>query len=92
MHLGLVYTVIPSSLFALGLGCKQHRRGLFMLLGIIGVSLLALGIVVELIGVGPVWERLFTFAGALLIAYAHIRNFRQCRKSSDSSCHKRGVK
>ena len=87
VHLWLVYAVIPSSLFALGMGCRQHRRGLFLLIGLAGLSLLTLGILVEHIGWDHAFEQLFTAAGAILIALAHVLNFRACRKSANCECH-----
>jgi len=82
VHLWLVYAVIPTSLFALGVGCKQHKRFSFMLFGLLGLSFLVLGVAVESIGLDHHWEQPFTVTGALFIAFAHIRNFLECRKSS----------
>lgn len=91
VHLSLVYAVIPSSIFALSIGCTQHKRASFLLLGIFGLVFLVLGISVELIELDHEWETPFTVVGALLIVYAHVRNFQQCRKakasaSSDCKC------
>lgn len=87
VHLWLVFVVIPSSLFALSMGCKQHRRRSFMLIGLFGLGFLILGACVDFIGLKHVWEQAFTVLGALFIAFAHVRNFQICRKSKDSSCH-----
>jgi len=87
VHLWLVYAIVPSSLFALGMGCRQHRRGLFILIGLSGLSLLILGILVEQFGWDHTLEQVFTASGAILIAFAHIFNFRACRKSANCACH-----
>jgi hypothetical protein len=87
LHLNLVYVVIPSSLFALGMGCKRHRRRSFMVFGLCGLSFLILGVCIELIGLKHLWEQIFTILGALIIALAHLRNFQMCHKSKDSLCH-----
>ncbi len=79
-HTWLVIAIIPSSLFALGLGCKQHGRGLFLFIGVSGLSFLVLAIFVESLAVDHVFEQVFTVIGAVLIAAAHVRNFQLCRK------------
>lgn len=84
-HLILVYAVVPSSIFALGVGCTQHRRRLFLLIGAVGLSFLGLGLAVESLGMNPFFEKLFTVSGALIVAYAHFRNFKSCRESD--CCH-----
>lgn len=86
LHLWLVYAVIPSSLFALTMGCTQHRRGLLILIGGIGLSFLGLGIAIESTGLSHVWEQIFTVSGAILIAFAHVRNFKHCRQLADCGC------
>lgn len=86
LHIWLVYAVIPSSVFALTLGCKQHKRRLFMVLGGIGLVSLLLGVNVEALGLDHHWEQIFTIAGASLVALAHALNFRQCRLARDCCC------
>ena len=87
VHRCLVYVVIPSSLFALSLGCKQHGRRSFMLIGLCGLGFLILGACADLIGLKHIWEQVFTVLGALFIVFAHARNFQMCRKSACYSCH-----
>jgi len=91
-HLWLVYAVIPSSLFALGMGCMQHKRGSFLLIGLSGLSFLILGASAESIDLSPIYEKLFTVIGALVIAFAHIRNFRACRQSQSCACDNSSAK
>lgn len=86
-HLWLVCMVIPSSLFALGIGCKQHSHLSFMMIGLCGLGFLILGLWVELIGLQHHWEQAFTMVGALFIAFAHVRNFQMCHRSTDCPCH-----
>jgi hypothetical protein len=87
VHVWLIYIVIASSLFALGMGCKQHRRRSFLAIGLCGLGFLILGACVDLIELKQVWEQVFTTLGALFIAFAHGRNFQTCHKSRDCSCH-----
>ena len=86
VHLSLIYAVIPSSLFALGLGCKQHGRRLFLVIGIIGLGFLLLAVAVESMAIDHLWEKVFTVIGALFIAIAHMRNFQNCRNSNNCDC------
>ena len=91
VHLWLVYIVIPCSLFALGMGCKQHRHWSFIVIGLCGVSFLILGACVDLIGLKHAWEKVFTVLGTLLIGFAHIRNFQMCHTSKNCLCHKNNL-
>ena len=86
VHESLVYMVIPSSLISLGLGCRQHSRSSFILVGIIGLSFLVCGIATEQWALNEIWEKLFTMFGAILIVFAHVRNYQLCRASTDCSC------
>lgn len=86
LHFWLVLAIIPSSIFALGMGCKQHKRTQFLFLGFIGLSFLLLGIASEVLGLEHIWERIFTVAGGMLMGLAHVRNFKLCRDTTDCSC------
>ena len=87
LHVLLVYAVMPSSLFALSIGCSQHKRASFMLFGILGITLLVLGISVEILGLDHDWEQRFTLCGALMIAFAHVGNFQKCREAkAENNC------
>lgn len=81
-HFILVYLVIPTSLFALSLGCKQHNRWVFFGVGVVGLLFLLMGISVEALEMDHHWETIFTLIGASLIACAHVFNFTQCRKAA----------
>lgn len=87
VHVWLICIVIPSSLFALGVGCRQHGRRSFLIIGLSGLSFLILGACAELMNLKHTWEQTFTVVGSLLIAFAHLRNFRMCQKTRSCSCH-----
>lgn len=86
MHAWLVYLALPISLFALSMGCRQHRKGLILIFGMVGLAILILGIFVEPLGLDHELETVFTVTGALFIAFAHLRNFLQCKKVNNCHC------
>lgn len=87
VHLWLVYLALPASLLALGIGCAHHKRSLFVILGALGLCSLVFGIAVEPLGLKHSLEPLFTALGALLIMFAHVRNFQLCHNSKNCECH-----
>lgn len=81
-HQLLVLAVIPSSIIALLLGCRQHKDKTVLLLGVIGVLFLVL---IALFGhemLGETWEKVSTVLSSLLIVAAHIRNHFLCQEDS----------
>lgn len=72
-HIAALIFAIPTTLFALGVGYRHHRRALPLLAGIGGLALLAIAVLVyeRTPGETPV-----TIAGSLLIAAAHLSNWR----------------
>ncbi|MCY4182410.1 MAG: MerC domain-containing protein [Gammaproteobacteria bacterium] len=83
-HYMVLFLVLPTSLFALGLGCRKHRGVDILAIGLLGLLVLFL---VPILGedvTGEIGEKALTIAGAAIIAYAHVRNFRLCRQHD---CH-----
>ncbi len=83
-HYAVLFLVLPTSLFALTLGCRKHRRFDILVIGLSGLLVLFL---VPILGeevTGELGEKILTVAGATIIAYAHVRNFRLCRQRD---CH-----
>ena len=78
-HLIMLVFILPTSLVALTVGCRRHRDTLTIALGAVG--LMTLGIAAfwghELFGLFG--ERVVTMLGGLVLASAHIQNFRCCR-------------
>ena len=77
-HFWMIIGVIPSSIYALTLGCKKHERYQLLLLGLVGLFLLVMALIVEDIGITVVGEQSLTLAGATLLAVGHWFNFRLC--------------
>lgn len=79
-HSIMIIVILPISVIALTIGCRQHRDALTMILGAIGLSILT---AMALFGhdmVGVTGERIVTSIGGLILAAAHIRNFLCCRE------------
>lgn len=79
-HEMLVYVVLPTSLIALFLGCRQHRRVNVLGWGLVGVAILVFAAVFGH-DVGELFEKSLTVLGAVLVAIGHTLNFRQCRQA-----------
>jgi hypothetical protein len=80
-HQWLIWGVVPLSGFSLLLGCRKHKNAAVIYFGLVGVgALIASGVLGHAI-LGEAGERWATLAGAVLLAVAHIKNFRLCRQS-----------
>ena len=83
-HRLLLLVVIPSSAAGLGLGCRRHKDRAVVALGLVGLSALCLAAIAGHPALGEEGERFLTLGGAVVIATAHLRNFRLCRRAA---CH-----
>jgi len=94
-HFWMVIAVLPTSLYALTMGCKQHKRYRLLLLGSVGLILLVSAVVLGEAVIGELGEKALTLVGAAFIAYGHYTNFRLCQlrqhqsqsQHQDCSCH-----
>ncbi|WP_461538577.1 MerC domain-containing protein [Spongorhabdus nitratireducens] len=84
-HLGMVVIVVPTSLYALTLGCKKHKNYQLLGIGLAGLAFLLAAVIGEEM-VGEFGEKALTMMGSLLIAYGHFRNYQLCRHAEDCSC------
>jgi hypothetical protein len=85
-HFWMVVAVIPSSIYALALGCKKHNQVSVFIIGALGLSCLLLAVVLGGAMLGEAGEKGLTVLGSLLIAFSHIKNFKLCRKVDDCKC------
>lgn len=86
-HAWMVILVIPTSLYALTMGCKQHKNYSFLALGLLGIALLVSAVLGEE-HITETLEKSLTLAGASLIAWSHLKNYRLCQKhTNDCHCH-----
>ncbi len=84
-HTWMLIAVLPTSLYALTMGCKQHKRYLLLMMGCIGLALMVLAVVIGEHLMGEAGEKIMTLTGAGLVACGHYFNFRLCQMGSNSS-------
>jgi len=87
-HTWMVLAVVPVSIFALTMGCKNHKRYQVLFIGNIGLLILS---VVAFFGhdlLGETLEKTFTAIGAIIIATAHVWNYRLCQHQNICACPK----
>tara|TARA_B110000114_G_scaffold53031_1_gene56409 strand:+ start:302 stop:721 length:420 start_codon:yes stop_codon:yes gene_type:complete len=85
-HMWMVVAVIPCSIYALFLGCKEHSRYQLFFLAFTGLVILVLALVLGEERIGEAGEKIMTVAGAALIAVGHWLNFRLCRANEHKDC------
>jgi len=86
-HLWMVMAVIPSSIYALVLGCKKHAKIYIVVIGALGLSCLLLALLLSPILLNEIGEKILTVIGALLIVFSHVKNFKLCRTADNCLCH-----
>ena len=80
-HFWLLFLVVPTSIFSLWLGCRKHGRLEVPIMGAFGLCLLLVIVTLGADVLGKIPERISTVAGAALIALAHLRNMKACKKA-----------
>ncbi len=72
-HVWVLAFAVPTSALALVTGWRHHRRAYPLMIGAVGLALLAIG---ALLLLGGRWETPVTIMGSLCLASAHIANWR----------------
>ncbi len=85
-HSWMVLAVLPTSAYALTMGCKQHQYYRLLGLGIAGLACLVLAVVAGEALMGEIGEKLLTCLGAGFIAFAHYKNYRLCQHQECCAC------
>lgn len=87
-HLALVFLIVPMSVVAGFLGCRQHRDKVVLSGIAFGLLLLVLTAVFGHDVVGETGEKVATVVATFILAFAHWRNFSLCkkRKCNEDSC------
>jgi drug/metabolite transporter (DMT)-like permease len=85
-HLWMLLAVIPTSLYALGVGCKAHRRYRVLILGLLGLLFLILAVVLGEAFLGERGEKILTLIGAVIMASGHYWNYRLCQHQDICGC------
>ena len=86
VHLWILAAVIPTSIYALTLGCRKHKRYRLFALGIVGLSFLIAAVTVVEHMMGETGEKVFTSIGSAIIAFGHYWNFRLCQQRDACEC------
>ena len=79
-HLIMLVLILPTSLFALTVGCRKHKDRTTITLGAAGLLTLTTTAIMGHELFGFLGERIATTIGGLILASAHIQNYRCCRK------------
>jgi hypothetical protein len=85
-HLWIIVAVIPSSIYALTLGCKQHQRYRLLIWGFIGLTLLVMALFLGEKLIGDSGEKILTVLGSGFVASGHWLNFRLCQAQKHTNC------
>ncbi len=91
-HYGILFLVIPTSLYALSLGCRKHGRNEILGIGLIGLLVLSSVLFISEETLGEIGEKVVTVIGAVIVALAHVRNYSLCQTEactvdSESTCN-----
>ena len=86
LHSWLLFAVIPTSIFSLLMGCKQHKQYRLLSIGFIGLLFLISATLVEGLAHGEFLEKALTVIGACILALGHYSNFRLCNKKEKCGC------
>jgi MerC mercury resistance protein len=85
-HFWMIVAVLPTSIYALTLGCKQHKHYRLLILGSIGLALLVMGLVLGEERIGEAGEKILSVIGAGFVAVGHWFNFHLCRAQKHKDC------
>lgn len=78
-HLWMVLVVIPTSIYALSVGCKKHKRYRVLGLGVIGLIILASAVFIPEAYMTELGEKVLTLVGACIISVGHCWNYKLCQ-------------
>jgi hypothetical protein len=84
-HIWMLIAVIPTSIYALTLGCKKHKRYRLIIWGVAGLIFMILAVTLGHEVTGDIGEKLLTLLGATLVVIAHLGNFNRCRQHKTCS-------
>ena len=86
VHWWMLTAVVPTSLYALTMGCTRHKSYSVLGLGVVGLIILVSTPFLGHDFLGESGESILTTLGALIIAGGHIINQRLCRRAN-YQCH-----
>jgi cytochrome c biogenesis factor len=80
-HRLLLWFVFPTSVLAVGQGCRRHKDRTVITFVFLGLGLLLGTAIFGHEFLNEEGERLATVLGATLLAFGHVCNYRLCRKN-----------
>ena len=83
-HLLMLVFILPASLVALMIGCRSHKDKMTLIFGGVGLSTLSITAFFGHQLFGLTGERFITSFAGLVLAIAHVQNYRCCRRDD---CH-----
>ena len=101
-HFWMLSLVVPLTAISFFIGCRKHHDIILAILAVIGIGLLFCGVIFgcsscqgdhylpsfsDFKNFPHGFESTFTTLGGFFLVFAHIRNFRLCRKSSCEHHH-----
>ena len=86
-HFGMLAVILPVSAVALSIGCRQHKDMTTMVLGAVGLAILTVTAFFGHDLFGVTGERYATSIGGIVLAAAHIQNYRVCRRDDCEHDH-----
>ena len=86
-HLIMMAVILPISVIALTIGCRQHKDTLTLVLGSIGLVILTITAIFGHDMLGLAGERAVTSIGGLTLAAAQIKNYLCCRNNDCAHEH-----
>ena len=86
-HVLLLVFILPTSVIALTIGCRSHKDKITLVLGALGLSILTITAFFGHQLFGLTGERIVTSFGGLILAWAHVQNYRRCRRDNCNHDH-----
>ena len=78
---------VPISVYALVQGFRNHKELFIFIIGLCGLSVLAVAYWLGEAALGETLEKTLTVAGSVLVIFAHYRNHQACKALECDSCH-----
>lgn len=85
-HLWMLAAVVPTSLYALTMGCKKHKKFGVMAFAVVGLVVLIATVLLGHNILGEAGEKTLLTTGAIIIALGHLKNYQLCKRAS-CECH-----
>jgi p-aminobenzoyl-glutamate transporter AbgT len=81
-HRAILWLVLPASAGALALGCARHQDRAVLLVGALGLAVIAAGGLFAHDLLGETGEKVLTFLGSVVLIAGHVRNYALCRAAA----------